>query len=632
MTRRAISRLGALCAIAIAIASGSALAYFSAAGGGTAAAAVTTLGTPTISAATAATGGTVALTWKAVTAPDGSPVTYYVTRNGGEAAGTCPGAEEPETRTTCTDSGLAPGKYEYKVTAVWSTWSKTSAVFSATVTVGPVAKFTITGSSATPATGTGVNLVIIATDAAGGKVTTFTGSHNLIFEGAATSESGKAPTVVNASGTAVAFGNATALTFTTGEAKAASSKNGYLQIYDPGEAKITATEGSLTTPVPLALNVLPTASRFVLGAATTTPTAGVPVALTIKAYDAYGNLSTNYDGSKSVVFSGPANAPNGKVATVESNTGAQVNIGTATPITFEDGVALIGGETAGGELTVYKSGANSLTAKEGSTVTTPTALALTAAAAPAASLTLTTSTTGTILTTTAISLVTTAKDAYGNTATSFTGAKTVDFNATGAASETSPGAYVPGVLNSAGTTIPFGSDTAITFTNGIASVVSSKNGVLRLYKPGTASITVEAEELPVSAPLAFTIAIGAAKRVALTNVTPSAGSITSTTCFFTCTISGLGNSGTVTAGVMITDEYGNTITNIGAAKTVTVSSSGTAGSSISGSPMSIPATGTATSSTNFTYKAPSGTGAFSNTVTAAVSGYTTTTPMLPISK
>ena len=71
--------------------------------------------------------------------------------------------------------------------------------------------------------------------------------------------------------TATALGSATALTFTSGVAAAASSKNGYLQIYKPGEARITATEGSLTTPVPLTPNVLPTASRFVLTATTTTP-------------------------------------------------------------------------------------------------------------------------------------------------------------------------------------------------------------------------------------------------------------------------------------------------------------------------------------------------------------------------
>ncbi len=73
MKRRAILRFGLACVTIVALASGSALAYFSSAGGGTASAAVTALTAPTISAATAGAGGTVSLTWKAVTAPTAAP-------------------------------------------------------------------------------------------------------------------------------------------------------------------------------------------------------------------------------------------------------------------------------------------------------------------------------------------------------------------------------------------------------------------------------------------------------------------------------------------------------------------------------------------------------------------------------
>ena len=94
---------------------------------------MTTLAAPTSVTATAATGGTVTLTWSAVTAPGSGTVNYYVTRNGGKPAGTCPGVSEPEAVTSCVDSGLNPAKYEYKVVAVWRSWSKASAVASATV-------------------------------------------------------------------------------------------------------------------------------------------------------------------------------------------------------------------------------------------------------------------------------------------------------------------------------------------------------------------------------------------------------------------------------------------------------------------------------------------------------------------
>ena len=52
----------------------------------------------------------------------------------------------------------------------------------------------------------------------------------------ANSPSGTVPSVINASGTAVAFGTATALTFTTGSTTAASGKNGDLKAYKVGEA------------------------------------------------------------------------------------------------------------------------------------------------------------------------------------------------------------------------------------------------------------------------------------------------------------------------------------------------------------------------------------------------------------
>jgi hypothetical protein len=622
MKRRALLRFALACVAIVALASGSALAYFSSAGGGTASAAVTALTAPTISAATAGAGGTVSLTWKAVTAPNGGTVTYYVTRNGKEEPdGTCPGKAEPESLTTCTDSGLEPGTYEYKVTALWSSWSKTGAVSSAKVTIGKVVKFTITGSSASPATGAGVNLTVTAKDSAGTTVTSYTGSHSFVFAGAEASAEGKAPTVVNSAGTATALGGATALTFTNGAATAASSKNGYLQIYKPGEARITVTEGSLTTPVPLVLNVLPTASRFVITADTTTPTAGVPDGLTIKAFDAYGNASTNYTGTHNLTFSGPGASPNSTAATVENSSGSQIAIGSTTAITFTAGVASAAEAGAGGELVATKSGANTLKAAEGSTVTTPTALSLTVAPATAASLALTASST-TPATTTSVSLTTTAKDAYGNTATSYTGSKNLTFTATGAGAETSPGGTVPGVTNSSGTQVAFGGVTAITFTNGVATVASPKNGLLRLYKPGSATITV-GDGTFTSAALGFTVTTGAAKRVAFTSFTASAGSVAAG-CFFTCTVTGLGNSGTITVALTITDEYGNAIANIGSGKTVTVASTGTTGSTVSGSPLTVAATETATTTTNFTYTSPTS-GTFTNTITAASTGFTSAT-------
>src|ERR1700679_691232 len=95
-------------ALAVAI-SGSALAYFSAHGTGSAAAAVTKLSAPAITAATPAAGGTVALSWSAVSAPGTGTVAYYVSRDGEEPAGTCATQAAPAAATGCNDSRVPVG-------------------------------------------------------------------------------------------------------------------------------------------------------------------------------------------------------------------------------------------------------------------------------------------------------------------------------------------------------------------------------------------------------------------------------------------------------------------------------------------------------------------------------------------
>jgi hypothetical protein len=123
-----------------------------------------------------------------------------------------------------------------------------------------------------------------------------------------------------------------------------------------------------------------------------------------------------------------------------------------------------------------------------------------------------------------------------------------------------------------------------------------------------------------TAPLAFTVSAGAAARVAFTKVTLSAGSASSP-CLFTCTVTGLGNSGTLKANLAITDGVGNTVSAIGTGRTATVTATG---GTISGSPLSFPATGAVVSTTQFTYTAPLS-GTFTNTITAASSGFTSAT-------
>ena len=609
----------ALVAVALAaLVVGSAFAYFTSAGLGTAKAEVSKLTAPTITAATAAAGGTVSLTWSAVTPPGVEAIKYYVTRDGGDPAGTCAAPAVPAAATSCKDSEVGIGKHSYTVTAVWRSWSVTSAASSATVTVGAATHFTIAAATLTPAVAAADNLTITAKDENEATVTTYTGSHSLVFSGASASPSGSNPTVANSSGTAVAFGSATALTFTAGVASVSSSKNGLLKVFRAGAASIVATEGSLTTTTPLALTVTPgAATKFALAAATTTPAVGAADDLTITAQDTYGNTATAYTGSHSLVFSGASAAPAGNLPVVSDADGNDIAFGTATPIAFVAGVAGGSGDK-NGEMVIYKSGAAPVKATEGS-ITNATALAVTVAAGTATKLILTAATL-TPIAAASDNLTLTARDVYENTAAAYAGSKSIVFSGASA----SPSGVAPTVVNGSGTAVSFGSATALTFTAGIAAVASSKNGLMKLNKAGAAAVSATDGTISTPADLAFAVAVGAAARWALTSVTAGAEAIGSP-CLFTCAITGLGNSGVVSANVSVTDSVGNTVSELGSGHTAKVTATG--GTVSGGASLAIPATGPAVSSTRFTYTAPAS-GAFTNTITAtflAGTAYTSAT-------
>jgi hypothetical protein len=101
-------------------------------------------------------------------------------------------------------------------------------------------------------------------------------------------------------------------------------------------------------------------------------------------------------------------------------------------------------------------------------------------------------------------LTITALDAGGNTVTSYTGTHTLTF---GGAS--SSGSVNPTVTDSSGAAIAFGSTTAITFASGVSTVSGASNGVMRLYKVETASITVSEGGSYASAALSVTVSLPA---------------------------------------------------------------------------------------------------------------------------
>ncbi len=588
-----------------------ALAFYTAKGSGTASVTLGKLNVPTLAAPVVASGGTVSLSWASAGGPSGE-VAYSVTRNGGAPSGTCPTAAEPENSvTSCTDEGLEPGTYTYKVTAMYRSWVASSETASAKVLVGPAHHFVLTAASSTPSAGTADNLTITAKDKAGSTVTTYASEHELTFSGAEAIGTNK-PTVVSNGNVAVPFGSPTAIRFTGGVATVASSKNGVMKLYKAGAATISVSDGTIESEPDPTVTVAPLAmSKLVLSAATLTPTVGAEDALTTTAQDTYGNVATAYTGSHSLVYSGASAGPSGTTPTVTNSSGTATAFGSATATTFTAGVASTSG-SKNGAMVLYKAALANIKVTEGS-VSSAT-ISVTASPGTAASLKLAAATT-TPVAGAADNLTITALDAYGNTSTSYPATRNITFSGP----EASPSGTSATVSSSSGTATNVGAATALAFTSGVATVSSTTNGAFKAAKAGATTLSATDGTVSTASALSLTVSAGTAANFAWSAPTISAGSLSSP-CLFTCTVTALGNSGTFKAKVAVTDSLGNVVSNVGNSRTVSVTA--TAGSTVTGGSLTIAATGLAESTATFTYTAPAS-GSYTNTITATKTGSST---------
>ncbi|MDP3041385.1 MAG: hypothetical protein Q8N62_01430, partial [Candidatus Omnitrophota bacterium] len=202
-------------------------------------------------------------------------------------------------------------------------------------------------------------------------------------------------------------------------------------------------------------------------------TAGSTVELTITAVDYLGTTITSYSGNKSLIFSGPGNAPSGTVPTVEG-----VNIGTATSVNFTSGVS--GANLA--TLIPYLVEAFSLDVQDAASSTINSTyndtfdLDLNVVAAAYDHFKVT----GTASMTAGGSneLTVTAYDLYDNIATSYAGAKNLTFSGPAAAPDAAP-PIVEGVT--------VGSPAPVTFTNGVSA---SAGATLTAYKAEITTVDV----------------------------------------------------------------------------------------------------------------------------------------------
>ena len=114
---------------------------------------------------------------------------------------------------------------------------------------------------------------------------------------------------------------------------------------------LTTSSSGLTAATSSAFTITAAlASAYRITAATTTPAPAVGDALTLKLVDQFGNTVTTFNGDKTLTFSGLSVANNGTTyPTVTDKTGAAVNLGEVTTLTFAGGQS-----SAGGSLVAYK--------------------------------------------------------------------------------------------------------------------------------------------------------------------------------------------------------------------------------------------------------------------------------------
>lgn len=476
-----------------------------------------------------------------------------------------------------------------------------------TFVAGAASKFVITGSASQTA-GSSQNLTITAKDANGNTAISYTGDKSVTFSGANSSTSPvTAPTVSNKLGSAIAFGSVTTLTFTSGVATVSAGNNGAMTLYKVETAVIAATEGSITTTGSDRLSVVVSAAalnKFAL-ALSSPQNSGVAFTgtNTLTAQDAYGNTVTTFEASDNNIT----------IAAVSPLTGSISGLSGTNKLTsasdFTNGVADL---TALGMVYTGNSATGTFTATAATGGYTGTSGSVVIGSGAASKFVITGNTTQTAGVSQDITI--TAKDASGNTATAYTGDKSIVFS--GANSSANP-STAPTVEDKNGTATAFGVSTTITFTNGVATVSAGANGVMTLYKVETANIVATEGSITTSGTDRLSVIVSAAgmNKFALVLESPQ--------------ISGTAFTGINTLTAQ--DAYGNTVTSFEAsANHVTIA----AVAPLTGTVTGLSGTNVLTSADDFTsgvadltalgmtYSGNATTGTF--TATAATGGYTGT--------
>jgi hypothetical protein len=288
------------------------------------------------------------------------------------ASGTFANATTTTTATTASNGQATASAFTantvaggYTVSASVSGVSATAG-FSLTNNPGAATKLTVSGFPSPAMSGTSQTFTVAAKDTYGNLATGYTGTVKFT-----SSDSG-----------AVLPAN---YTFTTGSGHDNGTHTFSATLKTAGTQSITATDTATSTITGSQTGIVVTASKLVLGAATTTPAAGAPDNLTITAEDVLGHTATNYTGSHSLTFNGASPSPNNTQPTVTNSSGAAVNFGSSTAISFSEGAAKVTGAN-NGAMTLYDAQTASITLSDGTidNSASPLSVAVSPPGAPAA--------------------------------------------------------------------------------------------------------------------------------------------------------------------------------------------------------------------------------------------------------
>jgi len=317
--------------------------------------------------------------------------------------------------------------------------------------------FTVTGNTTQDA-GSAQTITITAQDAGGNTDATYSGTQSITFSGANPAPNASEPTCRDINGDDIAFGSPTDLEFTNGEATC------QLYLYKAELAEIDVTDGTLdsTGDPSYDLDVTVSQDTFSIGdtlldAAPNPVNFNETTAITVTARDQYHNQ-----------------IPTGGETVTLSITGAN----TATPTVTDNADGTYSAEhiPPNGGTDLITATINTQAVTQDTDGTSDGTFHLTVSAIIPDHFVITGNATQEAGTTQTITI--TAQSSADETAASYTGDKTLTFSG----SDSAPDGTEPVCTDKNSTTISFGSDTVLTFTDGVATCD------LTLYKTGSSEI------------------------------------------------------------------------------------------------------------------------------------------------